>query len=188
VIFLTVGTQLPFDRLVAAVDAWAGARGGALGGAPGGAEVFGQIADPGPAGYRPKHFEWVADLDPAAFEARFRAATHIVGHAGMGTIIGALGQGKPLLVMPRRAHLGEQRNDHQFATVQRLCRRPGIARSGILAAFEADEIPGRIDALLARGAAEGRAEDRAESGAEAAPIARFAEKRLTDAIRAAILG
>jgi UDP-N-acetylglucosamine transferase subunit ALG13 len=199
VIFLTVGTQLPFDRLVAAVDAWAGARGGASGGV----EVFGQIADPGPAGYRPKHFPWVADLDPAAFEARFRAATHIVGHAGMGTIIGALGQRKPLLVMPRRAHLGEQRNDHQFATVQRLRNRPGIARSGILAAFEADEVPGRMEALLARaaaGAVPGRANETAEdgardgaergaeSGAAAAPIARFAEKRLTDAIRAAILG
>ncbi len=58
-IFLTVGTQLPFDRLVAAVDAWAARQPGQ--------EVFGQISDPGPAGYRPKHFAWVADLDPAAF-------------------------------------------------------------------------------------------------------------------------
>jgi UDP-N-acetylglucosamine transferase subunit ALG13 len=179
VIFLTVGTQLPFDRLVRAVDAWAGARAGS---GQGGAEVFGQIADPGPAGYRPRHFEWVADLDPLAFEARFRAAGHIVAHAGMGTIIGALGAGKPLLVMPRRAHLGEQRNDHQFATVRRLCARPDIARSGILAAFEADEIPGRMGALLAYGGAGGSAGD------GGGPIARFAEKRLTDAIRAAILG
>jgi UDP-N-acetylglucosamine transferase subunit ALG13 len=168
VIFLTVGTQLPFDRLVRAVDAWAATRAGA--------EVFGQISDPGPSGYRPKHFPWVADLDPAEFEARFGAATHIVAHAGMGTIIGALGAGKPLLVMPRRAHLGEQRNDHQFATVQRLCMRPGLAGGGIVAAFEADDVPGRIDALIARGTGEG------------APIARFAEKRLTDAIRATILG
>jgi UDP-N-acetylglucosamine transferase subunit ALG13 len=193
VIFLTVGTQLPFDRLVAAVDAWAGAQGAAQGDAQGrarGAEVFGQISDPGPAGYRPKNFAWVADLDPAEFEARFSAASHIVAHAGMGTIIGALGQRKPLLVMPRRAHLGEQRNDHQFATVQRLCTRPGI-----LAAFEADEVPARLDALLAGGTADGMAgpagtaEGRAGAGAEAAaPIARFAEKRLTDAIRAAILG
>ena len=170
-IFLTVGTQLPFDRLVAAVDAWA---------ARGRAEVFGQISDPGPTGYRPRHFPWVADLAPAEFEARFRAATHIVGHAGMGTIIGALGAGKPLLVMPRRAHLGEQRNDHQFATVQRLCTRPEIARTGILAAFEAGEVGARIDALLAAGTG--------GDGPGGAPIARFAEKRLTDAIRAAILG
>lgn len=170
-IFLTVGTQLPFDRLVAAVDAWAGGRGCG--------DLFGQIADPGPSGYRPKNFDWVADLDPAAFEARFRAATHIVAHAGMGTIIGALGQAKPLLVMPRRAHLGEQRNDHQLATVQRLCTRPGI-----LAAFEPEEVAERMDALLACGS------DEAGQGAaaDATTIAPFADKRLTDAIRAAILG
>jgi hypothetical protein len=95
----------------------------------------------------------------------------------MGTIISALGQGKPILVMPRRARLGEQRNDHQFATVQRLCTRPGIAQSGVLTAFEADEVAERIDVLLAL----------AEPGG-GAPIARFAERRLTDAIRAAILG
>lgn len=162
-IFLTVGTQLPFDRLVAAVDAWAGARGRS--------DVFGQISDPGPSGYRPRHFEWAADLDPAEFERRFRAASHIVAHAGMGTILGALGQQKPLLVMPRRAHLGEQRNDHQFATVGRLCARPGI-----LVAMETGEVAERMDALLACGIA------------AAAPIARFAERRLTDAIRATILG
>jgi UDP-N-acetylglucosamine transferase subunit ALG13 len=209
VIFLTVGTQLPFDRLVAAVDAWAWARGRD--------DVFGQISDPGPAGYRPKHFDWVADLDPIAFEARFRAASHIVAHAGMGTIIGALGQGKPLLIVPRRAHLGEQRNDHQFATARRFGTRPGI-----LVAFEAEEVPARIDALLAGGAAAMRGNGAGEGAgngpgngpgngagngagegagnaagdgaggtgpgtAPAAPIARFAEKRLTEAIRAAIL-
>jgi exopolysaccharide biosynthesis glucuronosyltransferase PssE len=164
VIFLTVGTQLPFDRLVKAVDAWAAHHPEQ--------PIFGQIADPGPAGFRPKNIDWVADLDPAEFEARFRAASHIVGHAGMGTIIGALGAGKPLLVMPRRAHLGEQRNDHQFATVQRLCARPGI-----LAAFEAGEVPDRMEALLASG--EGRG---------VGTISPSAEARLIDAIRAAILG
>lgn len=169
-IFLTVGTQLPFDRLVAGVDAWAARN-------PGRA-IFGQIADPGPAGYRPQSFDWVADLEPSEFDARFRAASHVVAHAGMGTIIGALGAGKPLLVMPRRAHLGEQRNDHQFATVRRLCARPGIARAGILAALETEELPGRLDALLAGGTA----------GQGAAPIARFADARLIDAVRTAILG
>lgn len=162
-IFLTVGTQLPFDRLVSAVDAWAATRGRS--------DIFGQISDPGPDGYRPKHFEWVADLDPGDFDARFRSASHIVAHAGMGTIISALGASKPLLIMPRRAHLGEQRNDHQFATAQRIG-----ARTGILTAFEADEVADRLDALL----------DRTAEGGPA--ISRFADPRLTDAIRAVIIG
>ena len=38
----------------------------------------------------------------------------------MGTILTALELGKPLLVMPRRAALGEHRNDHQLATVRRF--------------------------------------------------------------------
>ena len=44
-IFVTVGTQLPFDRLVRAVDAWAAEHPQV--------DVFGQI---GPASFRPKHF------------------------------------------------------------------------------------------------------------------------------------
>ena len=47
------------------------------------------------------------------------AAAAIVAHAGMGTILTALETGKRLLVMPRRAALGEHRNDHQLATVSR---------------------------------------------------------------------
>ena len=38
----------------------------------------------------------------------------------MGTILSALQWEKPILVMPRRASLGEQRNEHQLATARRL--------------------------------------------------------------------
>ncbi|MEM8698303.1 MAG: glycosyltransferase [Pseudomonadota bacterium] len=132
-IFLTVGTQLPFDRLVTAVDDWAGATG---------QQVFGQISDLGPENYRPRHIEWVARLAPEEFEARYEAAPAVVAHAGMGTIIGALTRGKPLLIMPRRADLGEQRNDHQIATADRFGTRPGIA-----VANEAEDVAPALDAL-----------------------------------------
>lgn len=161
-IFLTVGTQLPFDRLVAAVDAWCAARKRS--------DVFGQISDPGFTGYKPKHFEWVADLDPAEFDARFRAASHVVAHAGMGTIISALGQSKPLLIMPRRAHLDEHRNDHQFATAQRIG-----SRSGILTVLEAEDVAETLDALTA------------STAGETPAIAPFADRRLIDTIRSTIL-
>ena len=125
-IFLTVGTQLPFDRLVRAVDLWAGANASAEDGDR--ANVFGQIAEPGPGGYLPMNFDWVAHLDPESFEARFAAADLIVAHAGMGSIIGALAapKPKPILILPRRAALGEQRNDHQLATARRFAGRPGV--------------------------------------------------------------
>lgn len=108
-IFLTVGTQLPFDRLVRAVDDWAGA-------APG-REVFAQI---GPTRLRPRHIEYAQFVSPEECAERTRAATAIVAHAGMGTILTALETGKRLVVMPRRASLGEHRNDHQLATVHRF--------------------------------------------------------------------
>jgi len=118
VIFVTVGTQLPFDRLIRAVDAWcyAGAR----------EQVFGQIARPRSNGYVPTHFEWQAFLDPVEFREKFSQASIVIAHAGMGTIISALSIGKPIVIMPRMASLGEHRNDHQAGTARRFSTRPGI--------------------------------------------------------------
>lgn len=136
-IFLTVGTQQPFDRLVAAVDDWAAAHPEV--------EVFGQVAEPGPSGHRPANFGWVSRLEPEQFRARFAAAEAIVSHAGMGTIITALSLGKPVVLLPRRARLREQRNDHQLATVERWRSRPGIH-----VAMEADEVAGLLDRVLSQ--------------------------------------
>lgn len=108
-IFVTVGTQLAFDRLIVAVDAWAGAVGRT--------DVFAQI---GPTAFRPANIEFEPFISPEEHRNRMGTADAIVAHAGMGTIIGALELGKPLLVMPRRAALGEHRNDHQMATVRRF--------------------------------------------------------------------
>ena len=118
-IFLTVGTQGPFERLVRAVDMWCASS-------PAGPRVFGQIASPAAGSYVPKNFEWVARLAPEQFNARFSAADLIISHAGMGTIISALQAGKQIVVMPRRAHLMEHRNDHQLATVKQMAGRAGL--------------------------------------------------------------
>lgn len=114
-ILVTVGGQLPFDRLVRTVDEWAGATGRK--------DVFAQV---GASDYRPRHVESEPFLEPGPFRERFARAGVIVSHAGMGTIIGALEAGKPILVLPRRAALGEQRNDHQLATAEHLRERPGV--------------------------------------------------------------
>jgi UDP-N-acetylglucosamine transferase subunit ALG13 len=106
VIFVTVGSSEPFDRLVRAVDEWAGLRGRS--------DVFAQI---GHSDYQPKHIQCSKFLDPSEFRTRFNNAQFVVAHAGMGSIITALEIGKPIVVMPRRAHLGETRSDHQVATV-----------------------------------------------------------------------
>lgn len=108
-LFVTVGTDQPFDRLVKVVDAWARERDRR--------DVFAQI---GHGGWRPEFIPHAEFLDPAEFKQRFATADCIIGHAGMGTILSALNGGKPILVMPKRASLGEHRNEHQLATAQRF--------------------------------------------------------------------
>lgn len=115
-ILVTVGSQLPFDRMVRTVDEWAeGQRD---------VEVFAQI---GRSTYRPRRLEWEAALDPSEFQRRIERATAVVAHAGMGTILKAWELGKPIVVMPRRAELGEVVNDHQLATARRLQEQGRIA-------------------------------------------------------------
>lgn len=130
-IFVTVGAQMPFDRLVRGVDAWAGANGRR--------DVFAQI---GPDAAEPAHIAWTRFLEPPEFEARVRGASVIVAHAGMGSIITALRFGKPILVMPRREALKETRNDHQVATAERFA-----AMGKVAVAMDETELPARLDAL-----------------------------------------
>ena len=113
-ILVTVGTQLPFDRLIRAMD----------GIAPDLAQpVFAQT---GGGTYQPDHMEWQHFIEPREFEARFGAASIIVSHAGIGTVLMALRHHKPLILYPRRVALHEHRNDHQMATVAALAGRSGI--------------------------------------------------------------
>lgn len=114
-IFVTVGHQMPFDRLIGAVDAWAATKPGI--------DVFAQI---GRTGSRPQSIRWKERVEPTEFNELLSSASVVVAHAGMGTILSALEIGRPILVMPRKAELRETRNDHQFATATRLSGRPGV--------------------------------------------------------------
>lgn len=110
-IFLTVGTQLPFERLVKAIDEWAADNTQI--------PVFAQI---GTTEYKPKHLEVTEGLSPGEYQEKFNAASVVVSHVGMGTIISGLDIGKPMVLMPRQAALGEHRNDHQLATARKFER------------------------------------------------------------------
>jgi len=107
-IFVTVGTQLPFDRLVRAVDEIAALTD---------EEVFAQTNG---GTYMPRNIRCTDYLSADEFDKMFRRARLIVSHAGMGTILSALTHRKPIVVMPRFAFLGEHRNEHQYATAVRM--------------------------------------------------------------------
>jgi len=109
VIFVTVGTQLPFDRLIESVDLWAKNH----------PEVE-FIIQSGGGGFNPLHCEKKEFVSPVEWERLFSSADLVVSHAGMGTIIKSIDAGKPLIVMPRKASLNEHRNDHQLATAGQL--------------------------------------------------------------------
>lgn len=130
-IFVTVGAQMPFDRLVGAVDAWALASGRE--------DVFAQV---GPTTRPPLHMAWTTFMSPNEFRRRMQDATVVVGHAGMGTILSAMQYGKPLVMMPRRGSLRETRNEHQVATAEQFDGRPGIT-----VALDEHELLLRLNAL-----------------------------------------
>jgi UDP-N-acetylglucosamine transferase subunit ALG13 len=114
-IFVTVGTQGQFDRLIRTIDQWAGAHGRN--------DVFAQT---GPSDYHSEHIHTARFIDPTEFRNRVEAASLVISHAGMGSIITALELGKRIIVMPRRASLGEHRNDHQLATAKRFAEQGRI--------------------------------------------------------------
>lgn len=152
-IFVTVGTQLPFDRLISAVDAWA-QRNPAE-------RVFAQI---GPGQYKPASCEFADFVPPDRANLLFQEADLIVSHAGMGSILTALKYRKPILIMPRKASLGEHRNEHQLATAKWLGNKPGI-----FVAHEALDIPSILSDRSSLKASDG--------------ISQFAGAQFTDKLR-----
>lgn len=157
-IFLTVGSDIPFNRLVHAVDRWACERGRT--------DVFAQI---GRGGWEPSHLPSAELLDPSEFKQRLLDARIVVAHAGMGTILSALQHSKPVLVMPRRGQLGETRNDHQMDTARQL-----LKLGNVNVAFDEGELWTRLDRLGEIQARE--------------PISPYAQPRLISGLRAFIHG
>lgn len=124
-IFATVGTQLPFPRFVAALDGIAARHR---------LEIFAQTNEP-TASY--PNLRTRANLGPAELEAAAAEADLIAGHAGIGTVLLAKRLRRPLILFPRRASLGEHRNEHQLATVAHLKQMTGIHVAEDEAALEA---------------------------------------------------
>ena len=120
-IFATIGTQLPFNRLLSGLNSWA-ARNASV-------PVFAQV---GSTSHCFRYLNTVSAMSQSEFRQNFQTARLVVAHAGMGTILSALELGKPLVIMPRRTQFGEHRNDHQQDTAHEMARFPNVvvARDG----------------------------------------------------------
>ena len=131
-IFVTVGTQFPFDRLVKAVD-----------------DAIEQeliqdevVAQVGLTDYQPRNFEAIASMTKEHFDAVLHSASAMISHAGMGSITMALDQKKPLLVLPRRKVYGEVVNDHQVDIARKFSQL-----GHLLMAEEACDLPQALERL-----------------------------------------
>jgi UDP-N-acetylglucosamine transferase subunit ALG13 len=118
-IFVTVGTQLPFSRLVDAVLQWH-CRASKV---PLLIQHL-QGASFGP----PPHscVRFVHALSASETREAVRDADVVVSHFGMGTLLTCLEFGRPLIALPRRSDLGETRNDHQLEGAARFAGRRGV--------------------------------------------------------------
>ena len=131
-IFVTVGTSFPFDRLIRAVEKLVDQRLISD-------SVFAQV---GIRGYCTKSFECVEVLEKQEFDQRFQDADAVIAHAGMGTISTALSLNKPLLVVPRLKEYGELVNGHQEVAARKFARL-----GHVLAAFSEDQLFERVSDL-----------------------------------------
>jgi len=105
-IFVTIGSYEPFDRLLTAV-----------GELPGDELI---VAQCGVSRIRPLHATCVDFLPFHELAEHVRQARAVITHAGVGSVLTALENGKRPIVVPRLQRLGEAVDDHQLAFARRL--------------------------------------------------------------------
>jgi UDP-N-acetylglucosamine transferase subunit ALG13 len=136
-IFVTVGSMLPFDRLIIGMDNWA--RENAT------QDVLAQI---GGGRYTPNRMRWKRMLQPSEFREALGEASIMVAHAGMGSYFVASEMRKPMVLLPRLAAKREHTTDHQLHTVKWLGDKPGV-----YVAMSEDELGPAISKALGQGSA-----------------------------------
>lgn len=108
-IFLTIGFQFSFDRLIKEMDRITPNLNGL--------HVIAQVSK---TKHEVENMESHAYVKPEEYDNYFNEATLIVSHAGMGSILSALESERPIIVMPRLKKYGELTTDHQISTARRL--------------------------------------------------------------------
>ncbi len=124
-IFVTLGTQAyQFDRLLRGLD--------------GVDEEL--VVQGGASSFRPAGATWFDYLEYPELVGHVRRARAVVSHAGVGSVMTAVAEGKRPLVVPRLHRYGEAVDDHQAPFARRL------AEAGLVTLVED---PGELSAFLA---------------------------------------
>ena len=107
-IFVTVGSQLTFDRLLKTIDK----------------EIeIGNIKDKvivqgGKTKYKSKYMTIIKYLDLDEFDRYIKDADLIISHGGVGSITDALKYNKTVIATPRLKKYKEALNDHQIQIIE----------------------------------------------------------------------
>ena len=117
-IFVAVGTQFSFDRLIQYMDEWAVSDGNTSN-----QDVIAQVSD---GTYQAKNIETHPFMDGVQYNQNIKDASVFVSHAGMGNIISAREQQTPIVIMNRQFKLGEHRNDHQADGLKWMGKLDGV--------------------------------------------------------------
>jgi UDP-N-acetylglucosamine transferase subunit ALG13 len=141
VIFVIMGMEVhPFDRLARAIDDLQGT--GAAG------EDF--LVQLGSCAYEPRHARHARYLSFGEICDNVRAASVVITHAGAGSTLVCIQQGKHPIVVPRRARWGEHVDEHQVPFAEKL------SASGLATAvFEMAELPVAIASARGKAAPAG---------------------------------
>lgn len=131
-IFVTLGTQkFQLNRLLQRLDS--GIEEGLITD-----EIVAQI---GCSDYIPRRFQSVAFLEKDAFEDYIKKADIVITHGGVGSVMTALQNQKPVIIFPRLAEYREHVDNHQ-SEIARAFAQKGYA----LLCGETDDLPRLIAA------------------------------------------
>jgi UDP-N-acetylglucosamine transferase subunit ALG13 len=141
-IFVTVGSMFPFERMIRIMDNWNSQHPDQ--------EVFAQI---GGGKYEPIHMRWQRIIAPHEYKKVVQSCRLIVAHAGTGSVFTAAEFRKPIVLIPRRAAQKEHTTDHQFDTAKWLESKPGIfiawSQEDLAPAIErARQVAGKLQSLI----------------------------------------
>lgn len=114
-IFCSVGTQAPFERLMGYLSEWSLAN-----------PYVPIIAQVGNDQLYPDPIKAFNTIAQPLFSQHFEKSRLVVSHAGMGNIIRALELGKPLVIVPRDSLRGEHINNHQYDTADNFRAFPSV--------------------------------------------------------------
>lgn len=112
-VFVTIGSQEPFTRLLSLVDELA----------PRFPELSFTAQTTAGHPFDARNIKVLSFIPPSAFRQHLQEADLVLCHAGIGTILNVLELEKPLIVFPRLARHHETRDDHQVATAKAFVRQ-----------------------------------------------------------------